>query len=141
MVIARSPRGMNDLFEADIRKFRKIEDTLEAVCHAFGYHEIRTPIIEEIALFKRGIGETTDIVEKEMFVVPDGEHTYVLRPENTAPVVRALIERGGIGEDTLEKLFYFGPMFRKERPQKGRLRQFHQFGVELFGVREPTADV
>lgn len=141
MVIARSLRGMNDLYESDLRVFRKLENTLQTVCHAFGYHEIRTPILEEIALFKRGIGESTDIVEKEMFVVQDGDSAYVLRPENTAAVVRALIERGGIGEDTLEKLFYFGPMFRKERPQKGRLRQFHQFGVELFGVSEPTADV
>lgn len=141
MVIARSLRGMNDLFETDLRQFRKIEKALDVVCHAFGYQEIRTPILEELALFKRGIGETTDIVEKEMFLVEDGEHTYCLRPENTAPVVRALIERGGISDDTQEKLYYLGPMFRKERPQKGRLRQFHQFGVELFGIREPAADI
>src|SRR5262245_918327 len=125
MVIARSPRGMNDLYENDLRNFRKIEKSLESLCHVFGYQEIRTPILEDIAVFKRGVGETTDIVEKEMFLVEDGEHTYCLRPENTAAVVRALIERGGIGEDTQEKLYYLGPMFRKERPQKGRLRQFH----------------
>lgn len=141
MVIARSLRGMNDLFEAELQSFRSIEQALLQVCQVFGYQEIRTPILEEVALFKRGIGETTDIVEKEMFLVEDGEHTYCLRPENTAPVVRALIEKGGIGEDTQEKLYYLGPMFRKERPQKGRLRQFHQFGIELFGVSEPIADV
>lgn len=141
MVIARSLRGMNDLFENDLRSFRVIERAMKEICHAFGYQEIRTPILEDIALFKRGIGETTDIVEKEMFLVVDNENTYCLRPENTAAVVRALIERGGIGEDTQEKLYYLGPMFRKERPQKGRLRQFHQFGVELFGVSEPSADV
>jgi histidyl-tRNA synthetase len=132
---------MNDLFEKDLETFRLIERTMEETGRIFGYQEIRTPILEELALFKRGIGETTDIVEKEMFLVEDGEHTYCLRPENTAPVVRALIERGGISEDMQEKLYYLGPMFRKERPQKGRLRQFHQFGIELFGIREPSADI
>ncbi len=141
MVVARSLRGMNDLFEPDLRGFHKVEQSITQICRMFGYHEIRTPILEDIALFKRGIGETTDIVEKEMFLVEDGDNTYCLRPENTAAVVRALIERGGVGEDTQEKLYYVGPMFRKERPQKGRLRQFHQFGVELFGVSEPSADV
>jgi histidyl-tRNA synthetase len=140
MVIARSLRGMNDLFESDLTSFRTIEHTLQKITHAFGYQEIRTPILEELALFKRGVGEGTDIVEKEMFLVEDGEHTYCLRPENTAPVVRALIERG-INDESQEKLYYIGPMFRKERPQKGRLRQFHQFGIELFGVTEPAADV
>lgn len=141
MVIARSLRGMNDLFETELKSFRTIENAVEKVCQVFGYQEIRTPILEDVALFKRGIGETTDIVEKEMFLVEDGENTYCLRPENTAAVVRALIERGGIGDDTQEKLYYLGPMFRKERPQKGRLRQFHQFGVELFGVSQPLADI
>lgn len=141
MATLRSVRGMNDLFYADLISFNQIENELQKVFNVFGYTEIRTPILEELALFKRGVGETTDIVEKEMFVVNDGEHNYCLRPENTAAVVRALIERGGIGEETLEKLYYVGPMFRKERPQKGRLRQFNQFGVELFGVKEPSADI
>lgn len=140
MVIARSVRGMNDLFEDDLKKFRTIEQALQKIFTSFGYQEIRTPILEDLALFKRSVGETTDIVEKEMFLVVDGEHTYCLRPENTAPVVRALIERG-INEDSQEKLYYIGPMFRKERPQKGRLRQFHQFGIELFGITEPSADI
>lgn len=141
MPTLRSVRGMNDLFQTDLNSFRQIERELQKVFNVFGYQEIRTPILEELALFKRGVGETTDIVEKEMFVVNDGEHTYCLRPENTAAVVRALIERGGISEDTQEKLYYLGPMFRKERPQKGRLRQFHQFGVELFGIKESSADI
>lgn len=141
MATLRSVRGMNDLFAADLNSFRQIERELQKVFNIFGYQEIRTPILEELALFKRGVGETTDIVEKEMFVVNDGEHTYCLRPENTAAVVRALIEKGGISEDTQEKLYYLGPMFRKERPQKGRLRQFHQFGVEIFGIKEPAADI
>lgn len=141
MVIARALRGMNDLFPKDLVLWRKIEQAVERVFPLYGYQEIRTPVLEELALFKRGIGETTDIVEKEMFIVPDGDNTYCLRPENTAPVVRALIERGGISSDTQEKLYYIGPMFRKERPQKGRLRQFHQYGIESFGVSEPVADV
>lgn len=141
MVIARSVRGMNDLFETELRLFRLMETSLHEISRRFAYQEIRTPILEDIALFKRGIGETSDIVEKEMFVVEDGEHTYCLRPENTAPVVRALIERGGISDDFQEKFYYFGPMFRKERPQKGRLRQFHQFGIEIFGVSSPIADI
>jgi histidyl-tRNA synthetase len=140
-MLIRSVRGMNDLFSAELSRFQKIENELKKILHSFGYSEIQTPILEDLALFKRGVGETSDIVEKEMFVVNDGEHTYCLRPENTAAVVRALIERGGIGEDTVEKLYYLGPMFRKERPQKGRLRQFHQFGIELFGVSEPSADI
>lgn len=141
MVIARSVRGMNDLFASDLAAFQKIESSIKQIFTTFGYEEIRTPILEELALFKRSVGETSDIVEKEMFLVKDGDHTYCLRPENTAPVVRALIERGGINEDSQEKLYYIGPMFRKERPQKARLRQFHQFGIELFGVAEPTADI
>lgn len=140
MVIARSVRGMNDLFIDDLRSFRAIAQALQKIFDTYGYQEIQTPILEDLALFKRGVGEGTDIVEKEMFMVQDGEHTYCLRPENTASVVRALIERG-VNEDTQEKLYYFGPMFRKERPQKGRLRQFHQFGIELFGITEPSADI
>lgn len=140
MVVARSVRGMNDLFIDDLRNFRAIAQALQKIFDTYGYQEIQTPILEDLALFKRSVGEGTDIVEKEMFLVPDGEHTYCLRPENTASVVRALIERG-VNEDTQEKLYYFGPMFRKERPQKGRLRQFHQFGIELFGITEPSADI
>lgn len=141
MVIARALRGMNDLFPKELGLWRKIEQAVESIFPLYGYQEIRTPVLEELALFKRGIGETTDIVEKEMFIVPDGDNTYCLRPENTAAVVRALIERGGISSDTQEKLYYIGPMFRKERPQRGRLRQFHQYGAESFGVSEPVADV
>src|SRR5437762_1442270 len=82
-----------------------------------------------------------DIIDKEMFLVRDGEHSYCMRPENTAAVVRALIERGDLSHDSEEKLYYIGPMFRKERPQKGRLRQFHQFGIEAFGISDATADI
>lgn len=141
MVVARALRGMNDLWPKELKVWRKIENAVKEVFPLYGFSEIRTPILEELALFKRGIGEETDIVEKEMFIVPDGENTYCLRPENTAPVVRAMIERGALSQDTQEKLFYLGPMFRKERPQLGRLRQFHQFGIESFGLSEPIADI
>lgn len=133
-------RGMNDLFESDLLGFRFIEKTFLNICQNFGFNEIRTPILEDLSLFKRGVGETSDIVEKEMFMVKDGEHNYCLRPENTASVVRALINRG-IDLESQEKLYYLGPMFRKERPQKGRLRQFHQLGVEIFGILSPNADI
>ena len=141
MEIMRAPRGMTDLFEPELSKWRSIESAVSRIFQIHGYQEIRTPILEDLALFKRGIGESSDIVEKEMFVVLDGEHSYGLRPENTAPVVRALIQRGGLSLDTQEKYFYLGPMFRKERPQKGRLRQFHQFGIESFGVSEAIAEI
>ncbi len=141
MVSLRAVRGMNDLFAADLETWHRIERSVAKLFPLYGFQEIRTPIVEELALFKRGVGENTDIVEKEMFLVPDGEHSYCLRPENTASVVRALIERGGLSVDSQEKLYYLGPMFRKERPQKGRLRQFHQFGVESFGVSEASADI
>lgn len=141
MVIARAVRGMNDLFEPELTLWRAIEKKIAHVAGLYGFEEIRTPILEDLALFKRGVGENTDIVEKEMFIVPDSEHTYGMRPENTAAVVRALIERGGLSADSLEKYYYIGPMFRKERPQKGRLRQFHQFGIEIFGVEDASADV
>src|SRR5580704_7225810 len=108
MAVMRSVRGMNDLFSDGLQSFNKINHELKKIFHVFGYQEIQTPILEDLALFKRGVGESTDIVEKEMFIVEDGEHTYGLRPENTAPVVRALIERGGISEETQEKLFYIG---------------------------------
>jgi histidyl-tRNA synthetase len=132
---------MNDLFESELLLWRHLEDIIKSTCKLYNYSEIRTPILEELILFKRSIGEGTDIVEKEMFIINDGDHSYCMRPENTASVVRALIERGGLSADSEEKLYYIGPMFRKERPQKGRLRQFHQFGLEIFGIKEAHADI
>ena len=108
---------------------------------AYGYGEIRTPIFEHTELFLRGIGETTDIVEKEMYSFIDkGGRNLSLRPEGTAPVVRAYIQHKLHGQGGSTKLFYLGPMFRQERPQAGRFRQFHQFGVELIGEDSPMAD-
>lgn len=134
-------RGFNDILPGDIEKWQFFEDTARNLFEAFGFSEIRVPILEKTELFVRGIGETSDIVEKEMFTFPDrhGE-MMTLRPEGTAPVVRAFIEHAMYAADPVSKLYYIGPMFRYERPQKGRYRQFYQIGAELFGVENPFAD-
>src|SRR5262249_46292284 len=112
-----------------------------ALFERYGYREIRTPIVEETRLFQRSIGEVTDIVEKEMYTFPDRKGKLLtLRPEGTASVVRALLEHNLLAEERVAKLYYLGPMFRYERPQKGRYRQFYQIGAEAFGVAEPTLD-
>ena len=109
---------------------------------AYGYQEIRIPIFELTALFARSIGAETDIVEKEMYTFPDRDGTSLtLRPEGTAGTVRAFIEHNRVADPLPQKYFYLGPMFRHERPQAGRLRQFHQFGVESFGTSDPRADI
>ncbi len=137
-----SIRGMNDLLPPEIHLWQHIESRLRAISHRFGLEEIRTPIMEQTTLFKRGVGEDTDIVEKEMYTFTDkGDESVTLRPEGTAPVVRALIEQSWFRAHPVSKFYYMEPMFRYERPQKGRFRQFHQFGIELLGVAEPTADV
>lgn len=118
-----------------------MELTIREVLLSYGYGEIRTPIFEHTELFQRGIGETTDIVEKEMYTFTDkGGRSLTLRPEGTASVVRAYIEHKLYGQAPVTKLFYLGPMFRQERPQAGRFRQFHQFGVEMIGEESPVAD-
>jgi len=120
---------------------RHVVETGRTVAERYGFDEIATPIFESSAVFKRTLGETSDIVTKEMYTFTDkGGEEITLRPEGTAGVVRALIS-GGLTQDLPLKFFYAGPMFRYERPQKGRLRQFHQIGVELLGVAEPIADI
>lgn len=141
MVTFKAVRGMNDLFEPELSLWRHMESLMVNIFTDYGFEEIRTPVLEDLRLFERGVGEHTDMVEKEMFIIEDGDHRYALRGENTAPLVRALIEKGGLSSDFNKKFFYIGPQFRKERPQKGRLRQFHQFGLESFGTFEPMADV
>ena len=142
-----SVKGMDDLFEVDLATWRHVEGIARSTFLAYGFGELRTPIVEETAVFVRGVGEGTDIVGKEMFVFDDatdkeGESTSVcLRPENTASVVRAMLEHGKLFADAFEQVFYLGPMFRRERPQKGRRRQFHQIGCEAFGFAEPGMDV
>lgn len=134
------PRGTRDLLPADSRCHRFIEQAAFDVAVRYGYGEIATPIFEFTEVFARSLGDTSDIVSKEMYTFEDrGGSSITLRPENTAGVVRAFISNK-LTQQTPLKLFYRGPMFRYERPQKGRLRQFHQVGVELLGVAEPLAD-
>ncbi len=134
-------RGTHDLLPADSRRFRHIADTGRVVAGRYGYEEISTPIFELAEVFKRTLGDTSDIVTKEMYTFVDkGNDEITLRPEGTAGVARALIS-GGLSQHLPLKYFYYGPMFRYERPQKGRLRQFHQIGVELLGVADPMGDV
>ncbi|SAL56688.1 histidine--tRNA ligase [Caballeronia telluris] len=134
-------KGMNDILPQDAALWDFFESTVKSMLRAYGYQNIRTPIIEHTQLFTRGIGEVTDIVEKEMYSFVDslnGEH-LTMRPENTAAVVRATIEHNLL-YDGPKRLWYIGPMFRHERPQRGRYRQFHQVGVEALGFAGPDAD-
>ncbi|MBL8709929.1 MAG: histidine--tRNA ligase [Rhodospirillaceae bacterium] len=134
-------RGTHDLLPDDMRRHRHVIETARRAALCFGYQEVATPIFEFTEVFKRTLGDTSDVVTKEMYTFTDkGGETVTLRPENTASVARALIS-GGLNQHLPLKYFYAGPMFRYERPQKGRLRQFHQTGVELLGVREPGGDV
>ena len=127
-------RGMHDILPADMPVWNHLEDEYRALVESYGYRQIRTPIIEKSALFARSIGEVTDIVEKEMYSFEDRNgDSLSLRPENTASVVRAGLQ-AGLLHDQQQRLWYYGPMFRHERPQKGRYRQFHQFGAETFGM-------
>jgi histidyl-tRNA synthetase len=141
MSLTTAPRGTYDLMPNEALAWQWMEMIIREVFISYGYGEIRTPIFEHTELFLRGIGETTDIVEKEMYTFIDkGGRSISLRPEGTAPVVRAYIEHKLHGQGGTTKLFYLGPMFRQERPQAGRFRQFHQFGVELLGEEAPLAD-
>ncbi len=135
-------RGTRDILPSEIRTWQFIEDKARSVFESYNYAEIRTPIFEATELFTRSIGESTDIVGKEMYTFVDkGERSITLRPEETAPVVRAAIENNLFGQNELVKLYYLGPMFRYERPQAGRMRQFYQAGVEVFGSSDPLIDV
>jgi histidyl-tRNA synthetase len=134
-------RGTHDLLPEDGRKHRHIVDTARALAACYGYEEIATPIFEFTEVFKRTLGDTSDVVTKEMYTFADRSGDMItLRPEGTAGVARALIS-GGLSQNLPLKFFYTGPMFRHERPQKGRLRQFHQIGVELLGVAAPLGDI
>jgi histidyl-tRNA synthetase len=140
--VIHSIKGVKDLLPEETPRWQFIEDTARRTASLYGYREIRVPIFEVTELFARSIGATTDIVEKEMYTFPDRDgKSLTLRPEATAGVVRAYIEHNLATVPSAQKLFYLGPMFRHERPQAGRLRQFHQFGVESFGSAESTTDV
>ncbi|QVM92352.1 histidine--tRNA ligase [Pseudomonas entomophila] len=133
-------RGMNDILPDQSPLWRYFEGTVAGLLDSYGYSQIRTPIVEFTELFKRSIGEVTDIVEKEMYTFQDNKDSLTLRPEGTAACVRAVLEHGIIGNGQVQKLWYVGPMFRHERPQLGRYRQFHQIGVEVFNLAGPDID-
>lgn len=153
----KRPAGTFDILPDEIPLWLRVEEAVRTVCRRFGYAEIRTPMFEYTPLFARSIGEVTDIVEKEMYTIPSGwdepapvgesggpsqkEDSLTLRPEFTASVVRAVIEHNLFARRSLQKLFYFGPLFRRERPQRGRYRQFHQMGIEALGSYDPLLDV
>src|SRR6476469_9221688 len=134
-------RGTQDLLPEMARRHRRVSDTARQLAALYGFAEMATPVFEFTEVFARPIGETSDIVSKEMYTFADrGGEEVTLRPENTAGVVRAVLSNGLVQSAPL-KFFYSGPMFRYERPQKGRFRQFHQIGVELIGVAQPQADI
>lgn len=140
MAIQR-PKGTQDLLPGVVEQWQELEEQIRRICKEYGYQEIRTPIFEATELFQRGVGETTDIVNKEMYTFLDkGERSITLRPEGTASVCRAYVENKLYGGPQPVKLYYMGPMFRYERPQSGRFRQFHQFGIEVLGADKPIVD-
>jgi len=137
-----APRGTKDILPEEAAGWRWLEEVFVRQCYLYGFREIRTPIFEETELFSRSVGEETEIVTKQMYIFTDqGGRKLALRPEGTAGVVRAYLEGGLAAKGGVQRLFYFGPFFRYERPQKGRFRQFHQAGVEVFGAASPQIDV
>lgn len=140
-MLTNAPRGTKDILPEQIGNWLEVEKKIREICKNFGYEEIRTPTFEHTELFQRGIGEGTDVVDKEMYTFTDrGERSITLRPENTASVVRAYLQNKLYASGNLQKFFYIGSMFRYDRPQAGRLREFHQFGVEALGEKNPALD-
>ena len=140
-MLTNAPRGTKDILPEQIGGWQYLENEIRKICAVYGYEEIRTPTFEHTELFQRGIGEATDVVEKEMYTFTDrGNRSITLRPENTASAVRAYLQNKLYADGNLVKLFYIGSMFRYDRPQAGRLREFHQFGVEALGEKNPAVD-
>lgn len=140
-MLTKAPRGTKDIIPAEAYKWNYLEEKFRDLCRLYGYEEIRTPVFEHTELFKRGVGDTTDIVQKEMYTFKDrGDRDLTLKPEGTAGAIRAFIENKMYAETQPTKLFYITPCFRYERPQSGRQRQFHQFGVEAIGSDTPSLD-
>lgn len=136
-----APKGTQDILPADVVRWQWLEENFRKLCLIYGFNEIRTPIFEVTELFARGVGEDTDIVSKQMYsFLSRGGDALTLRPEGTAGVVRAAIQHNLVSQSSVQKLYYIGPTFRYERPQKGRYRQFHQLGVEAFGSTGPEID-
>ncbi|HOL16978.1 MAG TPA: histidine--tRNA ligase [Bacillota bacterium] len=141
MVKYKAPRGTRDILPGEVERWQQLETRFREYCILYGFSEIRTPIFEHTELFLRSVGEDTDIVSKEMYSFQDRSNRQLtLRPEGTAATVRAYLENNLSGQPQPAKLYYQGPMFRYDRPQAGRYRQFHQFGLELFGAAEAAAD-
>ena len=141
MLITTAPRGTKDLLPSESYKWQYIEGEFKKVCACFNYKETRVPTFEHTELFERGVGDTTDVVEKQMYTFLDkGGRSVTLRPEGTASVVRSFLQNSLYAEAMPAKMYYNIPCFRYEKSQKGRLREFHQFGVEVFGAKEPTID-
>ena len=140
-MLTNAPRGTKDILPEQIGNWLYVENKIRTICQNYGYEEIRTPVFEHTELFQRGIGEGTDVVDKEMYTFTDrGGRSITLRPENTASVVRAYLQNKLYAAGNLVKLFYIGSMFRYDRPQAGRLREFHQFGIEALGEQNPAVD-
>src|SRR5438034_6213847 len=138
--LIKAVKGTRDLLPPSTDVWNRVESVARAIFRAYNYHEIRTPILEETQLFARGVGADTDIVTKEMYTFDDHGTSLTLRPENTASVIRAYIEHRLDQRPGVQKLYYIGPMFRRERPQKGRYRQFFQIGAEAIGSESPLLD-
>ncbi|HYE09595.1 MAG TPA: histidine--tRNA ligase, partial [Patescibacteria group bacterium] len=137
----KRPKGTEDITPAQVYKWHYVEALMREICALNGYTEIRTPAFEHTELFHRGVGETTDVVQKEMYTFEDkAGRSLTLKPEGTATAVRAFIENGLFNEPQPTKMFYFTPCFRYEKPQSGRLREHHQFGIEAFGSSDPSID-
>lgn len=140
-MLTNAPRGTKDILPDTVGEWTYVEQKIRDLCSRYGYREIRTPMFEHTELFHRGIGEGTDVVDKEMYTFKDrGDRSITLRPENTASAVRAYLQNKLYGDNSLTKLFYIGSMFRYDRPQAGRMREFHQFGIEALGEENPAVD-
>lgn len=139
-MLTKAPKGTKDMLPNDAYKWHYIEDVFAEICMRYGFREMRTPVFEHTELFQRGVGDTTDIVQKEMYTWEQAGRSLTLRPEGTAPVVRSFVEHKIYAYPQPTKLYYDIACFRYEKPQSGRLRQFHQFGVEIFGSRSMLAD-
>lgn len=140
MALLKRPNGTEDILPGSSAEWQALEGFLRTTAHINGFEEIRIPTFEQTELFSRGVGETTDVVQKEMYTVSAKESTFTLRPEGTAGTIRAMLQNGLLNEALPQRVYYILSCFRHERPQAGRLREFHQFGVEMAGSQEPTAD-
>ena len=139
-MLTNAPKGTKDVLPSEVYKWHYVEEAFADICRRDGFREIRTPVFEHTELFKRGVGDTTDIVQKEMYTWEQAKRSLSLRPEGTAPVVRSLVEHKLYADTQPSKFYYDIACFRYERPQSGRQRAFHQFGVEIFGTDNMMAD-